>query len=136
MHVKSFEHVIPFTQALGEGWLPIVRVAFISTNGAEYELPLLFDTGASEIVLPHEFANDFPPGEQAQANVGGKKDPAAGIVTNGMVEFMGRRMKCEILLLYFPANPLRAGLFGRGCFKPFGFGFWESTRELYVTSQP
>lgn len=133
MHVKSFEHVIPFTEAQGEGWLPIVQVAFISSNGTEYELPLLFDTGATEIVLPPEFADDFPPGELANANVGGKKDAATGVVTNGIVEFMGQRMECEILLLDLPPNPLRAGLFGRGCFKPFGFGFWESAHELYVT---
>jgi predicted aspartyl protease len=136
MPVKSFEHVIPFTQARGEGWLPIVSVGFISSNGSEYELPLLFDTGATEIILPPEFVEDFPPGEPAQANVGGAKQPAIGILTNATVEFMGHRMKCEILLLDLPANPLRAGLFGRGCFKPFGFGFWESTRELYVTSEP
>jgi predicted aspartyl protease len=136
MPVKSFEHVISFTQARGEGWLPIVNVAFISSNGTEYELPLLFDTGATEIVLPPEFAEDFPPGTAANANVGGKKDPASGVLTRGTVEFMGQRIECEILLLDLPANPLRAGLFGRGCFKPFGFGFWESTHQLYVTSQP
>jgi len=29
-----------------------------------------------------------------------------------------------------------AGVVGRDCFKPFGFGFWESARELYVTLKP
>src|SRR5260370_33742798 len=102
MPVKSFEHVIPFTEARGEGWLPIVNVAFISSNGTEYELPLLFDT--AEIVLPREFAEDFPPGATANANVGGEKDPASGVLTKGTVEFMGQRIECEILLLDFPAN--------------------------------
>jgi hypothetical protein len=45
MHVKSFDHVIPFTEAQGEGWLPIVNVAFILSNGDEYELPLLLYRG-------------------------------------------------------------------------------------------
>ena len=136
MHVKSFDHIIPFTEAKGEGWLPIVKVAFILSNGNEYELPLLFDTAAAEITLPPEFGEDFPQGEPADANVGGTKEAAKGVVTSGTVEFMGRRMDCRILLLDLPANPLWAGLFGRACFSPFGFGFWESTRELYVTSQP
>jgi hypothetical protein len=28
------------------------------------------------------------------------------------------------------------GVFGRECFKSFGFGFWEKSHELYVTVKP
>ncbi len=136
MYVKSFDRVIPFTQAEGGEWLPIVSVAFILSDGTEYELPLLFDTAATEITLPQEFAEDFPPGEPTKANVGGSKQAATGAVTSATIEFLGQRMTCPILLLDFPANPLFAGLFGRACFKPFGFGFWESSHELYVTLEP
>jgi hypothetical protein len=36
-----------------------------------------------------------------------------------------------------PPNPLFHGLLGRETvFNEFGFGFWESTHELFVTTSP
>jgi len=136
MPVRTFGHVIPFTEARGEGWLPNSQCCLHLVEWFRVRITPTFRYGRDGNNSTPEFVEDFPPGEPAQANVGGTTEPVAGVVTNGTVEFMGHRMECEIVLLDLPANPLRAGLFGRGCFKPFGFGFWESTRELYVTPQP
>ena len=46
-------------------------------------------------------------------------------------------MTCPVILMDLPAHPFYSGLLGRAqMFDGFGFGFWESTRELYVTLTP
>lgn len=130
---RSFTEVIRFTEIPGEGWFPIVEVVFIKADGERRQLALLFDTGATQIVLRREYQWLFPKGEIEGFDTGA--GPAEGILTTGKIEFLGVVTDCNVSLL-----PMRrrawAGLFGRDCFKPFGFGFWENARELYVTLKP
>ncbi len=53
------------------------------------------------------------------------------------LEFFGKTITCPVQLMVLPTNPLWMGLFGHDqIFQHFGFGFWESSRELYVTANP
>jgi hypothetical protein len=136
MPVKAeFETTIPFTEVPGEGWFPIVEVTFIKADGQRRPLLLLFDTGATEIVLRPEFDWLFPPGRRELWDTAGAGQGTPGVLTAGKVEFLGITTDCNISLL--PMRPrLWAGLFGRECFSAFGFGFWERSRRLYVTAKP
>ncbi len=134
---KSFEYTIPFTEVRGHGWLPLVSIKFVASDGSRFALPLIFDTAATQITLRPDYQNLFPSGQPAAANVAGNKQAARGVETTATIEFLGQAMTCAILFLDLgEPNLLFAGLFGRECFKPFGFGFWESARELYVALKP
>ena len=133
--VARFERTIPFTQVPGEGWFPIVEVTFIKADGQQRRLNLLFDTGATEIVLRPDYAWLFPPGQTETWDTAGNGQGTPGILTTGKIDFLGIVQDCSISLL--PMRPrLWAGLFGRECFKPFGFGFWDRAHRLYVTLRP
>jgi hypothetical protein len=132
---KSFETTIPFTEIPGEGWFPIVEVTFIKSDGQRRKLMLLFDTGATEIVLRPEFAWLFPAGQPEVWDTAGNGGGTPGVLTRGQIDFLGVTIDCSISLL--PMRPrLWAGLFGRECFTSFGFGFWERAHRLYVTTTP
>jgi hypothetical protein len=136
--VKVFDTAISFKQVQGHGWLPLLSVTFIPPIGSRFVLPLIFDTAASEITLRPDFSRFFSTGQPAKANVGGTTQAASGTETKSTVEVLGCVLKDrKILFLDLgEPNPLFAGLFGRDCFSPFGFGFWENARELYVTLKP
>ncbi len=52
-------------------------------------------------------------------------------------EFLGKTIQCPVHLMDLPPHPLYQGLFGREqMFEAFGFGFWESSHELYVALGP
>ena len=53
------------------------------------------------------------------------------------VEVLGKQFDCPIDLITLPPNPMFSGLFGReDAFREFGFGFWESSHEILVTTNP
>ena len=136
MPLKSFERTIPFIQVQNDGWYPIVEVVFIKVDGQRIRLPLLFDTGATQIVLHPDWAWLFPKGDIVEFNSVGDEQPTSGTLVRGTIEFLGQVMDCTIGFAALPKRTWMAGLFGRECFTPFGFGFWESARELYVTLKP
>jgi hypothetical protein len=133
---KSFERNIPFIHVQGNYWCPIVKVAFLSPNPRRLELYLLFDTGADHIVLHPEWEFAFP--NLKEKDYTGLSGKAKGKTVQGQIEFYGHIIGCEIG--FGPKEMERrtwmAGLFGRDCFKSFGFGFWERDRQLYVTARP
>jgi hypothetical protein len=141
---KSFEHTVTFTAAntpTGTVWLPIVTVYLIQPNGYRFELPLLFDTGASVTTLR---ADLYPLLGIAAWNVGRAEQTttANGIAQayayDGIkLEFLGKSVDCTVNLMQLRQNPLYIGLLGRAqIFDQFGFGFWESAHELYATGTP
>ena len=138
MPLISFERTILFTEVPSRRrWFPIVEVTFIKSDGQRYILPLLFDTGASCIMLRPEYAWLFPPSTSPVPIAAvGHSNSISCPRTSGQIEFLGVSMDCSIILSLIPPNPLWAGLFGRECFQQFGFGFWESTNKLYETLQP
>ena len=136
--VKPFDVTIAFRRVQVDKWLPLVNVTFVPPSAKPFVLPLIFDTGASQITLRPDFASLFPAGTPAQAVVGGNVSTAQGTETKCTVQVFGRTLPDRIILFLDlgPANPLFAGLLGRDCFDTFGFGFWESARELYVSLTP
>jgi hypothetical protein len=132
---RTFERTIQFQPVLGHGLLPLVVVKFFPPQVDPFTLSLIFDTGATQITLRPEYRDWFPQGEAAQANLAAKAEEAEGTVTKSTVEVFGRTLfnRTILFLELGKPNPTFAGLFGRDCFSSFGFGFWESSREIYVT---
>ena len=139
---KTFEHVIPFHYIQQHNvWLPLVTVTIIPTQGPRVDVPLIFDTGASVTTFRHDVFSllGLPAWNVGQPM---PSQTAGGVVTNyqyqATLEFMGRTVVCPIQLNgQIPQNPLFVGLFGRDTlFAQFGFGFWESAHEIYVTLNP
>jgi len=142
---KSFEHSVPFRQVPVNGrtiWLPLVTVSLIQADGNRVTLPLLFDTGASKVTLRHDLypilgVAAWDAGSPIDMNTAGGAAPVTAYEYRATLEFLGKSADCPILLTPLPQNPLYVGLFGReGMFDEFGFGFWESTHELHVTTTP
>ncbi|MFQ5914131.1 MAG: hypothetical protein ACE5JS_13210 [Nitrospinota bacterium] len=138
MEVKNFEHLIKFYMGF-----PIVTLNLVNANGESVKLPLLFDTGASEITLRHDLytlfgVSSWDSGELHELGTAGGDKPVRAYRYHAKVEFLGKSFDdCPISLMVLPKNPLYVGLFGRRrVFEGFGFGFWEKSRELYVTSNP
>jgi len=53
------------------------------------------------------------------------------------LEIFDKTIECPIHLAPLTPNPLFHGLLGRNTvFDEFGFGFWENTHELFVTTSP
>jgi len=131
---KTFEHIIPFTEVYEHGWLPLVKVKFIEPD---MELSLIFDTAATTIMLRPELEEFFPPSQPTEVNVAARKEAAEATETRSAVEFLGTTIDCRVAFVDLgKPNPLFSGLFGRECFSPFGFGFWQKGHELYVTLTP
>jgi len=133
---KSFERSIPFVEMPGVGWYPIIQVAFLKPNKHKLTLPLLFDTGAELICLHPDWEWAFPSLTDCDfAGIGGT---ARGKITKGQIELFGEVIDCDIGFgpQGMQIRTWMAGVIGRECFKPFGFGFWEGARELYVTLKP
>jgi len=143
MPTKNFEQVIQFHEAQtpnGSIWLPLVEVALISPTMGPVSLSLLFDTGASVTTLKA----DLFPLLGLQSWNEGQLVPSAGLGGTldtyrytGTFEIWGKTIECPIHLAPLPDHPLFSGLLGREVvFNEFGFGFWESAHELYVTATP
>jgi hypothetical protein len=132
---KPFEWTIPYTKL--DKWYPLVEVRFLTDSGDWIPIPLIFDSGAEATLLRPRYAKQFPDGEQELVGVvgSGQRSPA-DILKDIQVEFLARKLKCDVIVRELPCHSFVGGLFGRNCFKPFGFAVWESARELYVTLKP
>ena len=140
---KSFEHTIRFYQPPGQAaWIPLVTVNLVQANGNRVSLPLIFDTGASVTTLRHDLypllgVPSWDSGEPQETQTAGGPDLVRIYRYQATLEFLGKTAQCPIDLAVLPQNPFYLGLFGREqIFDNFGFGFWESTHELYVTVNP
>jgi hypothetical protein len=142
---KDFEKTIRFYEAKDPNgnsvWLPIVEVILLTQGGGGITLPLLFDTGASVTTLRADLhpllgLQSWDQGELVPTGTGGGIANAYKYIA--VLEVFGKAIQCPVhLLATLPPNPYFCGLLGRDTiFNEFGFGFWESTHELYVTANP
>lgn len=142
---KDFERTIRFYEAQDQNgnsvWLPIVEVILLANGGRRVTLPLYFDTGASATTLRADLypllgLQSWDQGELVQTGTGGGIANAYKYIAE--LEVFGKVIQCPVhLLATLPKHPFFCGLLGRDTiFKEFGFGFWESTHELYVTDNP
>jgi hypothetical protein len=99
-------------------------------------VPLLFDTGATDIVLSRDYLKSFVRGPDEEVDQAGSKKPRKLRTALCRISALGVEQDCKVLLSHLPASPLYSGLFGRTLFSLFGFGFWENVSELYVTLKP
>ena len=141
---KIFERVlrfVEFTAPTGDSkHLPLVDATLITSTGTRFFLSLLFDTGADFTTLradlyPMLGLQSWDQGQRINVGgIGGVVDAYAYTFT---LEIFDKIIDCPIHLIQLPPNPLFHGLLGRNTlFDEFGFGFWENTKELYVTSFP
>ncbi|MBA7638085.1 hypothetical protein ES703_45736 [subsurface metagenome] len=135
--IRFYEHQIPNGDLI---YLPLVGVTLITQTNNRISLSLLFDTGASVTTLRSDL---YPFLELQSWNQGHRVDTqtASGVTDayqyTRTLEIFGKIISCPINLMQMPPNPLFHGLLGRDTvFNEFGFGFWENTRELYVTTSP
>ena len=136
---KSFDFKLPFLRDARDGTdYPITEVRLLTSFRQWLRFPLLFDTGATDIVLCPKYAAAFPVVTKwSSVETAGEATSRKDIpITTSQIEIFGHVEDCEILLMDIPFNPLYSGLLGRKAFRAFGFGFWESARELYVTAKP
>jgi hypothetical protein len=135
MPAKSFETTIPFVKIAGNGWEPVILVTFLRPRAPNLELALLFDTGADRIVLQPSWEDCFENLEDTTfGGLGGIDQP--GKHTAGRIQLLGQIVDCDIGFTKMTERTWMQGVFGRECFKAFGFGFWEKSHELYVTVKP
>jgi hypothetical protein len=139
---KSFEHTIQFHAIPGGGRLPLVTARLIQPNGKPFALPLVFDTGASVTTLRADLypllgLQSWDQGQQVQTQTAGGANPVVVYRYHARIELLGKVVDCPVHLAQMPVNPLYVGLLGRETlFDEFGFGFWESTGELFATTSP
>lgn len=143
---KSFEHSVSFEQVDtpdGTVWIPVVEVTLINASGQRYDLPLLFDTGATVTTLRRELyplldIASWDVGEPEEVGTAGGEDPVTMYrYDDASLELFGTTVDCPIQLAELGDNPLYVGLLGRdGVYDAFGFGFWECDHTLFVTPTP
>lgn len=142
---KSFQHTVRFLKIQTSGGqvvLPVVTVILIQPSGKRVGLPLLFDTGASVTTLRKDLfpllgLTRWDSGMPAETLTAGGANPVRVYRYQARIEFFGKAVDCPVQLAELPRNPLYQGLLGReGVFREFGFGFWESTTELFATLTP
>lgn len=140
---RSFEHTIGFYEGQGPNGLvvlPLITVTLVQPSGTRVDLPLIFDTGASVTTLRDDLypllgVPSWDSGVPLQSATAGGVAPCYRYDTT--LELFGKAVNCPVHLMQLPRHPLYVGLFGRAqIFDAFGFGFWESARELYVTLTP
>lgn len=146
MPVKNFEQVVRFYEARQDPsgpsiWLPLVDVTLVTPANSRVSLPLLFDTGASVTTLRADLypilgLQSWDQGIRVETDTAGGRKVAYRYTYT--LEVFGKIIDCPIQLASeLPFNPLFVGLLGRDTvFNEFGFGFWESTHELYLTPSP
>ncbi len=142
---RSFEHTVRFYEVPtpnGPVAFPLITVTLVQPSGSRVDLPLMFDTGASVTTLRDDLypllgVASWDAGTPLQSETAGGVAPVTGYQYQATLELFGRTVNCPVHLMQLPRNPLYVGLFGRAqMFEQFGFGFWESSRELYVTLNP
>ena len=143
---KAFEQTIAFeqfpTQSGDTVRLPIIVVYLLRRDGTRTRLPLLFDTGASVTTLRRELhplldVGSWDFGTLQQVGTAGGAAPVTAHRYQATLEVLGRTVQCPVILMELPPNPAYLGLLGReAVFEHFGFGFWESSSELYATLNP
>jgi len=146
MPVKNFEQVVQFYEARQDPngqsvWLPLVGVTLITPANSRVSLSLLFDTGASVTTLRADLypileLQSWDQGIRIETDTAGGRTVVYRYTYT--LEIFGKTIDCPIhLASQLPLHPLFVGLLGRDTvFNEFGFGFWESTHELYLTSSP
>jgi hypothetical protein len=138
---KDFERTIRFYEARDQNgnpvWLPIVEVTLLVPGGGRIDLALFFDTGASVTTLRADLYHilglqSWDQGQLVSTATGGGIVDAYKYMAS--LDIFGKLIQCPVHLLQtFPYHPLYCGLLGRDTiFKEFGFGFWESTNELWA----
>jgi Aspartyl protease len=138
---KDFEQTVSFVPTLTAGgmyWEPLVEVTF---TAASVSLPFVFDTGASVTTLRHDLpelvgATSWDQGAYEQSSTAGDEALADSYRFHDIeIEIFGMALRCPVDLMKLP--PGIFGLLGReGVFDRFGFGFWEGTQEIHITSSP
>lgn len=144
MPAKNFERVVRFFEFHDPNgrtiWLPLVEVTLITPQSDRVFLSLLFDTGASTTTLRSELypmlgLQSWDQGQRVSVATAGNVVDAYHY--SFTLEIFDKTIVCPIHLTQMPPNPLFHGLLGRDTlFNEFGFGFWESTHELFVTTSP
>lgn len=144
MPAKNFEQPVIQFQTINQSgnilFYPIVEVSLIPSQGQPVRLPLLFDTGADYTTLMKDFypllgLHSWNQGRAVGTNTAGGHVTAYEYTAT--LDVLGKNITCPIHLMDVRFPPLFVGLLGRNTvFNQFGFGFWESTRELYVTNNP
>jgi len=146
MPVKNFEQVVRFYEARQNSngpsiWLPLVDVTLITPANSRVSLSLLFDTGASVTTLRADLypllgLQSWDQGKRIESSTAGGPTTVYQYIYT--LEIFGKTIDCPInLTSQLPCHPLFVGLLGRDTvFNEFGFGFWESTHELYITANP
>jgi hypothetical protein len=107
----------------------------LGPRAPDLELSLLFDSGADRIVLQPSWEDCFENLEDTVFGGLGDKDQP-GKPTTGKIRLLGQIIECDIGFTKMTERTWMQGVFGRECFKSFGFGFWEKSHELYVTVKP
>jgi hypothetical protein len=134
---KSYDLTIPFTQNRRTRlWYPIMVVSLQLSTGGWQPFRLIFDTGASTIVLRREFADQFPPAALQDVGTVGSGKARRMLVTRSQADVLGRIIPCQIVLAKLPANYVVDGLLGRECLEPFVFGYSQTAQEIYVRLSP
>jgi len=147
MPIKDFERVVRFYEYQNPHgpsmWLPLVGVTLVTPSSNRIDLSLLFDTGASFTTLRADLypilgLHSWDQGQPTDiATAGGANTVRVYQYDDFRLEVFGKVIECPIQLAQMPPNPLFVGLLGRHTiFNEFGFGFWESLHELYVTANP
>lgn len=145
MPTKSFERVVRFFECEDSNGrsirLPLVDVTLITPANSRVSLSLLFDTGASVTTLRADLypllgLQSWDQGQRVATDTAASARAVAYRYTTTL-EIFGKSIVCPIQLMQMPSNPMFTGLLGRDTvFKEFGFGFWESANEIYVTASP
>ncbi len=142
MVTKTFDNTIQFYQTNDRGriiWLPLVQINLIKPDGNQVALSLMFDTGASVTTLRADLyplldLNSWDQGQAINVATAGGRGTTAHYRYQATLEVFGKQISCPIHLAEMPHNPLYVGLLGRDTiFEQFGFGFWESTHEIFIT---
>lgn len=137
METKDFERTIYFQEDPKRGiWFPIVTANFLTKFNSWITVPLLFNTGATDIVLSRDYLKSFNRGPYEDVDQAGRKKSRKVPTAISRINALGVEQDCRVLLCSLPPSPLYSGLFGRSLFSFFGFGLWESVSELYVTLKP
>ena len=146
MPTKDFDQAILFREFQpgpnrASIWLPLVEVTLVSPTYGPTNLPLYFDTGASFTTLKAELypligLQRWDEGIPVPTSTGGGEVTVYQYAAT--LEIFGKTIECPIhLSASLVTLPPFVGLLGRDTvFNEFGFGFWERTRELYVTGNP
>lgn len=144
MEVKKFEYRFPFIEHhKTDGTvllLPLVEVTFGIEN-SKITHRLMFDTGALKTIIWAKYFSTFGLSswnEGEETTVYGVGGHQVGYQYNVILEILGKAETCPIILLDVTKPPsLYAGVLGRDTILDgFGFGFWEYSKELFITANP